>query len=316
MPAIVLVGAQWGDEGKGKVTDLLGGDVDYVVRYQGGNNAGHTVVIGDQTLRAAPAPLGILSPGRRSASSATAWSSTRVCCWRRSTGSRTRGIYVRPAPDLRRRAPDHAVPHGRSTRSPSATSARPRSAPPAAASGPRTGTRSRGSGIRVQDLLDPRHPRAEARSSRCATRTRSSPRSTTGGRSTPDADRRGVPRLRRAAEARTSPTPRSSSTGRSTTARSCSSRAPRARCSTSTTARTRSSPPPTRPRAARAPARASGRPASTAVIGILKAYTTRVGSGPVPDRAARRDRRVAAQDRRRVRRRRPAATAAAAGSTR
>ena len=48
MPAVVLLGAQWGDEGKGKATDLLGEAVDYVVRYQGGNNAGHTVVIGDQ----------------------------------------------------------------------------------------------------------------------------------------------------------------------------------------------------------------------------------------------------------------------------
>jgi adenylosuccinate synthase len=48
MPAVVLLGAQWGDEGKGKATDLLGDRVDYVVRYQGGNNAGHTVVIGDQ----------------------------------------------------------------------------------------------------------------------------------------------------------------------------------------------------------------------------------------------------------------------------
>src|SRR5690348_16816028 len=47
MPAIVLIGAQWGDEGKGKVTDLLGGRVDYVVRYSGGNNAGHTVVTPD-----------------------------------------------------------------------------------------------------------------------------------------------------------------------------------------------------------------------------------------------------------------------------
>jgi adenylosuccinate synthase len=45
MPAIVLIGAQWGDEGKGKVTDLLGEQVQYVVRYQGGNNAGHTVVL-------------------------------------------------------------------------------------------------------------------------------------------------------------------------------------------------------------------------------------------------------------------------------
>ena len=47
MPAIVLLGAQWGDEGKGKVTDLLGERVQYVVRYQGGNNAGHTVITPD-----------------------------------------------------------------------------------------------------------------------------------------------------------------------------------------------------------------------------------------------------------------------------
>ena len=63
MPALVLVGAQWGDEGKGKATDLLGGSVDYVVRYQGGNNAGHTVVIGDQKYALHLLPSGILSPG-------------------------------------------------------------------------------------------------------------------------------------------------------------------------------------------------------------------------------------------------------------
>src|SRR4249919_1433020 len=63
MPAIVLVGAQWGDEGKGKATDLLGGSVDYVVRYQGGNNAGHTVVIGDQKYALHLLPSGILTPG-------------------------------------------------------------------------------------------------------------------------------------------------------------------------------------------------------------------------------------------------------------
>ncbi|WP_106396473.1 adenylosuccinate synthase [Actinocorallia populi] len=62
MPAIVLVGAQWGDEGKGKATDLLGGKVDYVVRYQGGNNAGHTVVIGDKSYALHLLPSGILSP--------------------------------------------------------------------------------------------------------------------------------------------------------------------------------------------------------------------------------------------------------------
>jgi adenylosuccinate synthase len=64
MPAIVLVGAQWGDEGKGKATDLLGEQVQYVVRYQGGNNAGHTVVTPDgQHYALHLLPSGILTPG-------------------------------------------------------------------------------------------------------------------------------------------------------------------------------------------------------------------------------------------------------------
>jgi adenylosuccinate synthase len=66
MPAIVLVGAQWGDEGKGKATDLLGSSVDYVVKFNGGNNAGHTVVIEKDGKREKYAlhllPSGILSP--------------------------------------------------------------------------------------------------------------------------------------------------------------------------------------------------------------------------------------------------------------
>jgi len=62
MPAIVLLGAQWGDEGKGKATDILGDRVKYVVRYQGGNNAGHTVVIGDQKYALHLLPSGILTP--------------------------------------------------------------------------------------------------------------------------------------------------------------------------------------------------------------------------------------------------------------
>ena len=61
MPAVVLVGAQWGDEGKGKATDLLGSRVDYCVRYQGGNNAGHTVVIGDKKFALHLLPSGILT---------------------------------------------------------------------------------------------------------------------------------------------------------------------------------------------------------------------------------------------------------------
>jgi adenylosuccinate synthase len=62
VPAIVLLGAQWGDEGKGKATDLLGDKVKYVVRYQGGNNAGHTVVIGKEKYALHLLPSGILTP--------------------------------------------------------------------------------------------------------------------------------------------------------------------------------------------------------------------------------------------------------------
>ncbi len=60
MAATVLVGAQWGDEGKGKITDLLAGNYDFVVRFQGGNNAGHTIVHGDMHLALHLIPSGIL----------------------------------------------------------------------------------------------------------------------------------------------------------------------------------------------------------------------------------------------------------------
>src|ERR1700690_2837790 len=64
MPAIVVVGAQWGDEGKGKATDLLGGRAQWVVRYQGGNNAGHTVVLPNgENFALHLIPSGILTPG-------------------------------------------------------------------------------------------------------------------------------------------------------------------------------------------------------------------------------------------------------------
>ncbi|HEY2041244.1 MAG TPA: adenylosuccinate synthase [Jatrophihabitans sp.] len=61
MPAIVLIGAQWGDEGKGKATDLLGSRVDYVVKFNGGNNAGHTIVINGEKFALHLLPSGILS---------------------------------------------------------------------------------------------------------------------------------------------------------------------------------------------------------------------------------------------------------------
>ena len=64
MPAVVGVGVQWGDEGKGKVVDILAEHADIVVRYQGGNNAGHTLVVGDQKTVLHQVPSGVLHEGK------------------------------------------------------------------------------------------------------------------------------------------------------------------------------------------------------------------------------------------------------------
>ncbi|WGD37156.1 adenylosuccinate synthase [Lysinibacter sp. HNR] len=63
MPAVLIIGAQWGDEGKGRATDLLGSRVEYVVKFNGGNNAGHTVVVGNEKYALHLLPSGILTPG-------------------------------------------------------------------------------------------------------------------------------------------------------------------------------------------------------------------------------------------------------------
>ena len=60
MKTIAIVGSQWGDEGKGKITDLLGQKANLVVRFQGGNNAGHTIIVGDKKIVLHLIPSGIL----------------------------------------------------------------------------------------------------------------------------------------------------------------------------------------------------------------------------------------------------------------
>lgn len=65
MSSVVIIGTQWGDEGKGKIVDLLTPDIDAVVRFQGGNNAGHTVIVGDKKYILHLIPSGILHPGKR-----------------------------------------------------------------------------------------------------------------------------------------------------------------------------------------------------------------------------------------------------------
>ena len=64
MSNLVIVGSQWGDEGKGKLVDLLSAEAKYIVRFQGGNNAGHTVIVGGQKYILHLIPSGILHPGK------------------------------------------------------------------------------------------------------------------------------------------------------------------------------------------------------------------------------------------------------------
>ncbi|MEX1044299.1 MAG: adenylosuccinate synthetase, partial [Acidimicrobiia bacterium] len=62
MPATIVLGAQWGDEGKGRVTDSFAESADFVVRYQGGNNAGHTIIIGEERFALSLIPSGVMYP--------------------------------------------------------------------------------------------------------------------------------------------------------------------------------------------------------------------------------------------------------------
>src|SRR5262245_33284711 len=66
MANVVVIGAQWGDEGKGKVVDWLSERADIVVRFQGGHNAGHTLVVGNQTYKLSLLPSGVVRPGKLS----------------------------------------------------------------------------------------------------------------------------------------------------------------------------------------------------------------------------------------------------------
>ena len=95
MANVVVVGSQWGDEGKGKIVDWLSEQADVVVRFQGGHNAGHTLVIDGKTYKLSLLPSGVV---RRAScrSSAMAWCSIRARCWRRSSGSRRRASTVTP----------------------------------------------------------------------------------------------------------------------------------------------------------------------------------------------------------------------------
>ena len=260
MPAIVLIGAQWGDEGKGKVTDLLGEQVQYVVRYQGGNNAGHTVVLPDgrkfalHLLPSGRAHGGLRAGHRQRRRGRPEGAAERD---RRPRGARN---LLRSAADLGRRAPDHAAPPGAGP----GRRAVPRLGPDRydrpwdrsrlrRQGGPR---RHPGAGP-----ARPGHPAAEAGAGAAG----EEPDPVQGLQ--PQGDRRrcggrGVPGLRRTAAAVHLRTPGSNWAVRWNAVRRCCSRARRRRCSTWTTVRTRSSRRRTRPRAAPASAPVFRRPGS------------------------------------------------------
>ena len=161
MPGIVIVGAQWGDEGKGKVVDLLAERADAVIRFQGGNNAGHTIVRDGETWKFHLIPSGILYPGKTCVIGNGVVVDPKVLL-SELDGLRARGVDVSRPEDQRQRAPDHALPHA----------ARPRGR------GAAGQARDRHDQARHRPLPTPTRRRAWASASRtCSTRRSSRRRS-------------------------------------------------------------------------------------------------------------------------------------------
>ena len=281
VPATIIVGTQWGDEGKGRFTDLFAKEMHLVVRYQGGHNAGHTLVVDGETFAAPADPQRRPLRPHHARSSATASWSTPPCSSTRSTCSRAGASTARRlkvsgnahlilpyhqlidrrdrAPPRQERARHHQARHRPGLR----RQGRPRR--PAGA-GP----------LRPEDL--PGEARAGAQGEERRPGQGLQPARAVGRR-----DRRRLPRRAgAAARSRTSPTRSTSCTRRSRPASTCSSRARRPPSSTSTTAPIRSSRRRTRSPAAPAPAPASGPRHIDRVVGVAKAYVTRVGAGPFP----------------------------------
>ncbi len=111
MPATVVVGTQWGDEGKGKLTDLLARDMQMVVRYQGGHNAGHTVVVDGESFALQLVPSGVLYPHITPVIGNGVVVDPGVLLAELDT-LEAKGVDVEPDGRVRQRPPDHALPPG------------------------------------------------------------------------------------------------------------------------------------------------------------------------------------------------------------
>ena len=279
---VVVVGAQWGDEGKGKLVDVLAERADLVVRYQGGANAGHTVVIGDSQFILRQIPSGILQPAarvhRRKRRRARAGNLLRRArrSWRSGASTRDGRIFVSDRAHLV--LPYHKLLDAAHERSQN------------------IGTTGRGIGPAYEDKYGRRgHPGHRPAPSRVPARSCSAGR--VGARQpAPRADgkhRAGVAR-RRTSRLLERLAPRllpmagghrpAWCTGRCARGGRCCWRAPRARCSTWITAPIPTSRPRTPPPAARPSAPGIGPTAINGVLGVVKAYTTRVGTVRCPPR--------------------------------
>ena len=120
MPATVVVGTQWGDEGKGKFTDLVAAEMDMVVRYQGGHNAGHTLVVNGETFALQLIPSGVLYEHITPVIGNGVVIDPRVLI-AEMDALEARGIDCSSRAAVGQRPPDHALPHrvGRPSRAPS-----------------------------------------------------------------------------------------------------------------------------------------------------------------------------------------------------
>ena len=273
---IAVLGAQWGDEGKGKIVDLLTPNFSIVARYQGGHNAGHTVYANGRKFVLRLLPSGILHAG------VTCVIGNGVvidpqALFAEIDELESAGIAVGDRLVISDKA--HLIlPYHRELDLLSEARRGER----------KIGTTSRGigpayedkiarRGVRVGDLANPRL----ARRSGPPQRRRAQPPDQGVDDGLAAGARRAAAR-RGSAWAGGSPTSRCSWRRRGRRgSRSCS-KGRRARCSTSTTAPIRTSPRPTRRSAACAPASASAPRAIDGVLGVAKAYTTRVGEGPLP----------------------------------
>ncbi len=155
MPSLAVFGAQWGDEGKGKIIDLLARDADYVVRYQGGANAGHTVVVAGQKYVLHLIPSGVLHPGKVNAIG-NGVAVDPLTMLEEVDGLRARGVVV-DATNLRLSASAHVIfeHHRRIDQLSERWRGAGRIGTTGRGIGPCYADKAARTGLRVCDLLDP-----------------------------------------------------------------------------------------------------------------------------------------------------------------